>query len=178
LDQDAIRQNRSRFHIGVTNINTAQPEYIEVNHSKNQDMIKFIQASSAVPGLAKPRSINGTLYGDGIIACKNPVGYAIESFGATDIVCVVNQPLREPSSRLGDRALSALLTLGYSKAIRSAYRDRHESSDESANTVYDESVRIGVFCPQGKPIGRLSRNTERLIQIAQQAEQQVSSVLG
>lgn len=178
LDQEAIRSNRSRFYIGVTNIDTAKPEYIEVSHSEEEkDIIKLIQASSAVPGLTLPIRINGTLYGDGITTCKNPIAYAVDVLGATDIVCIVNQPLRtDKSSPSSDKAISAWLTRRYNQDIRTAYINRHESSDETATTDYSEDVHIGILCPEDKPIGRLTKNARKLIQVANQATQQTKTI--
>lgn len=172
LDLEAVRENRSRFYIGVTNINKARPEYIDVSESSNEEIIRFIQASSAVPGLAPPVVIDGVAYGDGITTCKNPIKFAIEELGATDILCIVNQPLRYiHASSIGDKVLSALLTKGYSPQMREAFSSRHEDSDEMAETVYSPDIRIGVICPESESIGRLTRNAGRLIQVAQRAEE-------
>lgn len=178
LDQEAIRNNRSRFHIGVTNIDTAKPEYIEVSHSEEEkDMIKLIQASSAVPGLTLPIRIDGTLYGDGITTCKNPIAYAIDTLGATDVVCIVNQPLRQgKSAPASDKAISSWLTRRYRQDIRTAYINRHSMSDETASTEYSADVHIGILCPEEKPVGRLTKNAKKLIQVAEQAAQQTKTL--
>lgn len=177
LDLSAVRENRSRFHIGVTNISEVRPEYIEVSESTSQEIIRLIQASSAVPGLVPPIVIDGVDYGDGITTCKNPISFAIEQLGATDILCVVNQPLRYAhASSIGDRVLSALLTRGYSAQMREAFRARHEGSDEMAETSYNPDVRIGVICPEDEAIGRLTRNARQLIRVAEQAEDYTRSL--
>lgn len=177
LDQEAIRNNRSRFHIGVTNVDTAQPEYIEVAHDPNSDIIKLIQASSSVPGLTLPIRIEGTLYGDGITTCKNPIKYAVETLGATDVFCIVNQPLREKATApVSDRLVSALLTRRYNEAIKVAYRDRHHMSDETAATTYSPDIHIGVLCPEGKPVGRLTTDAQKLTQVALKATLQTKAL--
>ena len=171
LDLAAVRENRSRFHIGVTDIKSARSKYIEVDQAEDDDIIKLIQASSAVPRLSPPVVMDGVVYGDGITTCKNPIGFAIEELGSTDIICVVNQPLRQGSS-FGDRILSHLLIAGYSPSIRRAFHTRHEGSDEMAETEYSDEVRIGIATPQAVSVSRLERNASRLIYAAQQAEQQ------
>jgi len=181
LDQAAIRSNRSRFHIGVTKMDTAHPDYIEIDDLiDDETMIKFIQASSAVPGVAQPLRINGRLYGDGVTTCRNPIRYAIEVLGANTVLYVNNCELRTGESRVGqmtDRALSRWLTRGQSPAIRKAYRDRHVSSDESAQTRYEDDVLIGVLCPdeeipKKEKVGRFTQDSARLWRAADRATQQ------
>lgn len=172
LDLEAVRNNRSRFHIGITALDTAQPVYAEVSDAEDEVIIKHIQASSAVPGLARPVIIDGVKYGDGITACKNPVRFAVEELGATDVLCILNQPLRYGhASSIGDRALSAFLSRGYGPLARDAFRSRHEGSDEMAETTYNPNIRIGIACPADKPIGRLTRDKKKLIRVAQEAEE-------
>ncbi len=105
LDRQSIQDNRSLFHIGVTDVNKVQAEYIRANHNTGDNIIKLVQASSSVPGLTPPIMIDGTLYGDGITTCKNPVGFAIDTLGCTDILFVVNQPLRlKDSISVGEKS--------------------------------------------------------------------------
>lgn len=178
LDQAAIQRNRSRFHIGLTDINAAQSEYIEVNPERADDLIELIQGSSAVPGASRLVTVNGVVYGDGSTTCRNPIGYAIEELGATDILCVNNHTLRQHSlvKSLGNRATTALLTRGYSPAMRRAYRDRHMLSDESAETSYSSEVRIGILCPPEDTIRRMTQDPAKLEEAAARATQQTKAL--
>jgi predicted patatin/cPLA2 family phospholipase len=183
LDQAVIHANRSRFYIGVTDINNVQPRYIEVAHDEDQDLIKLIQASSAVPGVTQPVVIDGVTYGDGITTCKNPIRFAIEELGSTDIFCILNQELRrDPTSlseqikSIGEMATSAMLTRNSSPKFRRAFRKRHIMSDEVADTDYSADVRIGVICPEGEPVGRFEQDPDILIPAAQRATRQTKAL--
>lgn len=179
LDQAAIQNNRSRFHIGLTNIHAAQAEYVEVTPERADDLVRLIQGSSAVPGASRLVAVNGVLYGDGSTTCKNPIGYAIETLGATDVLCINSHTLRRRSliQSLGDHASAAwLLTQGYNPAMRQAYLNRHELSDESAETEYSSDVRVGVLCPPEDTIGRTTQKAARLRKAAAQATQQTLSL--
>jgi len=176
LDQQAIRENHSRFYVGVTNIKKVRPEYIEVSHDADKDLIRLIQASSSVPGITQPVVIDGVTYGDGITTCKNPIRFAIEVLGSTDILCILNQELRSKPISIGERVVSALLTRDSSPELKRAFRERHVMSDEAAETDYSDAVRIGILCPEGEPVGRFEQDPAILIPAAQRAAQQTKAL--
>jgi predicted patatin/cPLA2 family phospholipase len=173
LNIAAIEQNRSNFRIGVTDVDSVKPVYIQANHAKDMDIIKLIQASSAVPGLAQPIEINGILYSDGIATCKNPIGYAVEQLGCTDILYIANQALKENAARsLGHKVISQLLTTRHSADYRKAYQNRHVAADVLANTTYPEHLNIGVLYPENTTVGYLTTNKKRLKSVAEAATEQ------
>ncbi len=177
LHQEAIISNRSAFHIGVTDIATAKPKYIKVTPDNSSELVTLLQATSSVPGLTPPVAVSGAIYGDGVVTCKNPIRYAIDVLKATDILYIMNQPLRiVESTSIGEIALSRLLTNGYSPAMQRATRNRHIKGDEMASTVYDDDVRIGILCPTGVPLGRLTKDAPKLRAVARQARLQTLAV--
>lgn len=177
LDQKAIHNNRSHFYIGVTNIDNAEPEYIEVSHTKNDDIIKLIKASSSVPGLAPPIRVGGVLYGDGIATCKNPVGFAVETLGCTDVLYITNQPLRRKETiSYSEKIMSKVVTKSYPKGVKKAYLERHTMSDETASKTYPPDVNIGILCPAKTPFGRLTKDPNKMIRVAEEARLQTKAV--
>ncbi len=167
LNQDAIRQSRSRLHIGVTSVETGEGFYVNISESSEKDFIKLIGASSAVPELTKPVQIDSKLYSDGVTGCTRPVQYAVETLSATDVLVIHNQPLLERST-VGrtERTMARVALRSFSAAFREAHLRRYDDSDMLRHITYPDTVNIGVICPVEPHVGRLTTNRRALKQTA------------
>jgi predicted patatin/cPLA2 family phospholipase len=177
LDQVAIRKSRSRLHFGMTSIKTGEGIYLGLeNMPQDFDIIQALVASSSVPGLTKfpAAAINGRLYSDGLSACVDPLSYAIDTLGATDVLIVMNHPLDEGTklTKLEIR-LNRLLLRNFPSEFITAHESRHQNNGLVANRVYPSNVTVGIFCPSETPVTRTSSNANKLLTLTNRATSQV-----
>lgn len=167
LDQQAIKGGASEFYIGMTEALTARQRYVEVAQAQDKDIVSHIIASSSVPGVTSPVIIDGIPYSDGVTACRNPIRFAAEELGCSDIVYVTNHGLRgNLGLSLPGRLLARIATRDFDRTFTKAHINRHNISDEVGANTYSSALRIGVIAPQVKPIPLYCTDIPRLKQYA------------
>ena len=170
LDQDAVRRSRSQFFIGMTEARTGKGVYLDIKNSST-DIVTAICASSSVPGLTNPLTINGVEYSDAMTGCVNPVDFALEK-ECTDILVVSNKPYGENNSPSMLKRLILRLVLrgyGYPSEFLTAHLPRQQPN--GVNSI-PGGVNLGILCPKDMPLGRLSKDIETMKMVAAQSKDQ------
>jgi len=129
LDQQALRASRSELYVGMTNVKTVQPKYLKLSDMPQKfDVVNALIASSALPGYTKTAiDIEGEWYSDGLTTCNDPIGYAINELGATDILLVMNIPLgRGAKLTQLEKMRDRVLLKDYSSGFVQAHQSRHQ----------------------------------------------------
>jgi predicted patatin/cPLA2 family phospholipase len=179
LDQMAIRRNKTKFYIGLTELASGIGTYINVTDDAQVDIIKSLVTSSAIPGIVKQReSINGNLYVDGTTGCTTPIDYAIDVLGATDILVIMNYPPFDDHGELSlsEKLVTQLTLHRYSPDLKSQQLNRLKDHNFQSNHEYPEDINIGVLCPDSLPIGALSKNAKALKKVADDAQSLVEQI--
>ena len=174
LDQEAVRRSRSNFFIGMTELRTGKGVYFDMKDS-SRDIVTDICASSSVPGLTKPITINGVKYSDAMTGCVNPVDFALEQ-GCTDILVVSNKPYGENNSQTIFERLFLRFVLrgyGYPSEFLIAHLPRRQPN--GINFIPD-SVNLGILRPKDMPLGRLSRDINMMKMVVNQSKMQSKSL--
>lgn len=170
LDQEAILNSPRDFFVVVTNINTLQPELINVKTAV-PDMISAVNASMAIPLVyRKEIELNGGQYIDGGLD-PLPIEKIIEKFHPTDILILPNMPFERMDSfetNFGEFLVSDLMQ-GVSKVIPG------ESFEKTTEKIFQmnqkmrkslefiqgqQKVNIGVLWPQESGLGTFTVNSE------------------
>lgn len=92
VDWDTFFKNQNedrKFFITVTNAQTGKPAYI--NPKTKEDVLWWLQASSSLPIIGKPVSIDGELWFDGGISDSIPILQA-QKDGHTKHIIILTQP--------------------------------------------------------------------------------------
>lgn len=92
VDWDIFFKNQNedrKFFITVTNAQTGKPAYI--NPKTKEDVLWWLQASSSLPIIGKPVSIDGELWFDGGISDSIPILQA-QKDGHTKHIIILTQP--------------------------------------------------------------------------------------
>jgi len=170
LNQDAVRRSRSQFFIGMTEARTGKGVYFDMK-DPSTDIVTAICASSSVPGLTKPLTINGVEYSDAMTGCVNPVDFALEQ-GCTDILVVSNKPYEENNSpNILKRPFLRFVLRDYSSEFLRVHLSRQQPN--GINFIPD-GVNLGILCPkEGEmPLGRLSKDIEMMKMVVAQSKDQ------
>lgn len=180
LDQAAIRQSRTRMHVGLTEVATGKGVYLDMAEYPELDIVSAITTSSAVPVIVKQRAaINGVLYADGTTGCTTPIDYAIEALGATDILVIMNYPFsRIEKLPASERLLDRIMLRKYSKDFRTAHVNRLKDHNFQSGNHYADHVNLGVLCPEKEFVSPLSKNAKALKALADYATNQAIAIFG
>lgn len=173
LDQEAIRESRSDFFIGVTVAETGEGKYLDAKDGV--DIVTAVHASSAIPVIYNQTvNIAGVQYGDGAIGNGVPIDKAIQN-GSTDILVVLNNLIdEEVQFSRRDKLMIRLYMLKFS----AAYRDATLATDDEYSNLSDAigkagDINIGVIVPTRMPISRLSSDHDAIISVVQDGKDAV-----
>jgi predicted patatin/cPLA2 family phospholipase len=180
LDVATIEKSRSHLRVGVTKVKDGSGHYIDVAAQPKLDVVRTIIASSSLPGITKETVvIDGVAYSDGLSGCHDPIGYAINELGATDILVVLNRPITgKRSVPAAEKLLHRLVLRGFSKAFQEAHINRYAQDGFAATNSYNPIINIGVLCPESASFSQLSTNEAKLRAAAIAAERQTIALLG
>jgi len=179
LNQRAVRLSRTEFYIGLTELATGNGVYMNVSEKTELDIISVLMTSSAIPGVVKQReAIDGVLYVDGTTGCTNPIDYAVDSLGATDILVVLNYPPFGEDDKLpiSERLLSKLLLRNHPAELRNKHLSRLSRHNFKASKNYADTVNIGVICPTKQFVSAFSKDSQALKKLSEDATAQVKSI--
>lgn len=146
LDYDAIRRNRTKYEVVVTNAKTGQAEYYG-KEMLRQDDYRLLMASSAIPAVCQPVVLGGKPYYDGGLSDAIPVERAL-SQGCDRLVVILSKNreyLRKPQKF---RFLYSRLCKSYPKVIE-AIDHRHETYNQNLQKVFalEKAGKAFVFAP-------------------------------
>jgi len=140
-----VARSRSRFYVVVSNHETGRPTLFNAK-APGADLFMLLEATIAMPGLAKPVAINGSLYADGASGMLFPTPEILERFKATDVFIIANRP-KGLSMPLSESIVRELLfrMRRVPRLHRLANRDRYGVVETSLDYLQKSSIRWGVW---------------------------------
>lgn len=165
FDYDTYFQSEMKCEIVVTNCMTGKAEYYDEREDKGR-LMKICRASCSMPLLTPVVRLDGIPYLDGGLADSVPIERA-KTYGNSKIIVILtrNRGYRKE---------------GVSKGMAKLYRKAYRSYPDLVRTIllrslyYNHTMEqieqleregsIFVLRPQMKPVSRLERNTETLME--------------
>lgn len=165
FDYDTYFQSEMKCEIVVTNCMTGKAEYYDEREDKGR-LMKLCRASCSMPLLTPVVRLDGIPYLDGGLADSVPIERA-KTYGNSKIIVILtrNRGYRKE---------------GVSKGMAKLYRKAYRSYPDLVRTIllrslyYNHTMEqieqleregsIFVLRPQMKPVSRLERNTETLME--------------
>ena len=162
LDYPAFRDNPMAFYVVATDAVTGQAKYFDKGDVR-QDDYSIMKASSAIPFVCRPYTVNGTAYYDGALGDPVPVNKAFE-LGCDRVVLILTRPEHILRDSKQDEK--------FASRIRRKYPNAAEKLCQRAQ-LYNESVaQAQEYVKQGKVlivapddtcgVSTLSRNKDAL----------------
>lgn len=149
LDYAALRDNPMEYYVVATEVETGQAHYFDKSHI-HQDDYSIMKASSAIPFVCKPYTVEGTAYYDGALSDPVPVEKAFQ-LGCDRVVLILTKPEHLLRTSKKDEKLAA--------CIRRAYPAAAEKLCQRAQR-YNESVALArMRARQGKVLIVAPENT-------------------
>ena len=182
LATQQIRKARSELLFAVTNIVTGKGEILRAK-DEDIDILTSIKEAMSLPGFYnKPTPIRGKAYCDGVYGFTNPIAYALEELGCTDVVVVTNRPCNfrsDPQLFTFLETIAAKTMLrNLSSEFRKAYISRRRSSSRDMAMLWEmgkdefPGINLGLICRDTMPINRFSQNSKKIKEVAQDAKLQ------
>lgn len=159
FDDEKYKASGIPFYAVVTNVESGQPEYIQI-HSIFEQM-DTLRASGSMPLVSKPVLINGKRYLDGGISDSIPFEWLAKQ-GCERIVVILTRSLdyrKKPMSRA-----IKLYGLKYPK-IAEKMLSRHEQYNRSVEKLrkWEQEGRAFVIRPSRTPeISRIEKDPDKL----------------
>lgn len=182
LDIERIADSRSKLLIPVTDMETGEAEVFSMEES-GVDTFSLLKAAMSLPGLHNSRTeINGRVYCDGIYGFTNPVSYAVEELGCTDIVVVTNRAcsfISDPKHLSYIEMLSAnTLLRNLTPEFRKVYMSRRSNNGPDLELMWgqESKANIGLICRDIMPIGRFSQDGDKIREVIVEAREQVAEL--
>ena len=129
FDNEAFKASGTDFYAVVTNLQTGQPEYMQVKDVYEQ--MDVLRASGSMPFVSKPVQIDGQYYLDGGVSDSIPFGF-FETLGYDRLVVILTRDLAYRK-----KAMSPLM-------IEASYHKYPEFAEQlkKPHEVYNRSVRM------------------------------------
>ncbi len=160
-DYEAFDKYPGKAFSVVTNIETGQPEYLQV-HDMFREIDK-IRASASLPLVSRNVKIDGKYYLDGGISDAIPIQKSIQDGNQKNIVVLTKEEgfIRRPSSQLG------LIRLRYWNypMVYERMRERHARYNATIHFLerQQEEGRAFVIRPKHKSdVGRIEKDKKKL----------------
>ena len=177
FDNDAFLANPMRLFATMTDILFGTPSYLEVKNAVLD--IDILRATTSLPLITQPVSIDGHLYLDGGVADSVPIEHALEDEGYRRAIVVLTQHRgyqKEPYE------LMAAARARYSEYpyLLEALETRHERYNEQREHIwdYERDGRALVIAPQ-RPVevGHIERDPAKLLDLYIQGRQEAIRLL-
>jgi predicted patatin/cPLA2 family phospholipase len=156
LDLDALRRNPIPLHMGVTDAETGEVQYLN-NH--DDDLLTALRATCALPFFYRRAVVyRGRRYVDGGVGDPVPIGKAL-ALGAKEIVVVLTSPIENRGrTRWWTPVWNRMLSSG--PGVRKALEERHQRYREAAALLATPpgDTRVSVVRPS-RPLG-VGRTTQ------------------
>ena len=160
FDYDTYKKSKIKFYCTVTNVDTGNAEYIQIEDARKD--IEYLRASSSMPGVSKIVEIQNKKYLDGGISDSIPIKKAIE-LGYDKIIIVTTRPIeyRKKIKKIN------LLELPYKK-YPNLKKAIHYRSTNYNNTIeeilkLEKEKKVFVIRPSKKiNIKRIEHNRKKI----------------
>ena len=140
LDYQAFRDNSMEFYVVATDVETGQAKYFDKGDVR-QDDYNIMKASSAIPVVCKPYSVQGRAYYDGALGDPVPVNKAFE-LGCDRVVVILTRPEHQLRNSKQDEK--------YASRIRRKYPNAAEKLCQRAQRYNESVVQAQEYAKQGK----------------------------
>ncbi|MDH2998353.1 patatin family protein [Pasteurellaceae bacterium LFhippo2] len=140
FDNEAYKQSPIDFYVTVTNMQTAQAEYVKLTDPFKQ--MEVLRATSAMPYVSKPVEIDGKEYLDGAIADSIPLEQ-MQKMGYDKIIVVLTRPLEYRKSK----PLSLISKLYYRDYpnFAEAVNNRYAMYNNQVEQVIEQGNKGDIF---------------------------------
>ncbi len=160
FDDKAFRASGIPFYAVVTELESGQPEYLQIKSVLEQ--MDALRASASMPFVSKPVALGGKRYLDGGVSDSIPFAWmATQGYDKLIVVLTRDAGYRKKSM---PRALSRLVYRNYPQ-FQERLLTRHTAYNASveALTGLEKSGQVFVIRPSETiSIGRLEKNPDRL----------------
>ncbi len=164
LDVAKLKSSRARLLVTMTCAQTGTGIIVDVLECG--DPIVALKASMAIPIFyGRCVDVNGRQFFDGEVSLPLAIEQVIETVLPTDLLVVLNRPLRRKSDRISFLASLVIKIVFANKAhLRQAMLRYPEISDKNIRIIETavrrtiKNVNIDVICPKICPITILTRN--------------------
>ena len=160
FDDECYRQSGVPFYAVLTNVETGQPEYIQIKSVFEQ--MDALRASGSMPFVSRPVEIGGRRYLDGGISDSIPFEW-LASQGCEKLIVVLTRDMAYRK-----KPMSARLVRLYGKKyprIAEKLLGRHTAYNRSVELLkrWEDEGRAFVIRPSRQiEIGRIEKDPERL----------------
>ena len=161
--EEMLKNTKQRFLIGATNCRTGKVVYFEKRNYS--DLVLALQASSSIPMLCKPVTIDGLLCVDGAVA--DPIGINKAFSEGFDKLVVVSTRVKEYRVK-PPSVLNKIFIKYYSKKypeLMDTIKRRHQQYDALTEEIYklENEKKIFVVRPSKDiKVKRMERDARRL----------------
>ena len=140
FDNATFQQTQMNFYATITNLNTAQAEYVKLTDPLAQ--MEVLRATSAMPYVSMPVEINGIPYLDGAIADSIPLEQ-MKKMGYDKIIVVLTRTLDYRKSKPNP----LLAKLWYRKYLKfaDAVNNRYAMYNKQVENVIEQAEKGEIF---------------------------------
>ena len=165
LDYPAFRDSSMEFFVVATDVETGQAKYFDKGDVR-QDDYNIMKASSAIPVVCKPYSVQGKAYYDGALGDPVPVNKAFE-LGCDRVVVILTRPehiLRDPKQ---DVKIASRIHRKYPNAAEKLRRRAQLYNESVAQAQeYAKQGKVLIVAPDDTcGVSTLSRKRDALQQL-------------
>lgn len=164
FDYDAYFANtETEREYAATNCLTGKAEYLKDKTGDRRHLMKIAQASSALPGAAKPVELNGVVYADGGVTDSIPVRRAFE-MGCDRVVVIETRRKGFRMKPSKSAKLIAHKNRQYPALVRALY-DRPKNYNRTLHYIHKQEAAGKVFSirPTMKEVGRMEKDYHKLM---------------
>ena len=140
FDNATFQQTQIDFYATITNLNTAQAEYVKLTDPLAQ--MEVLRATSAMPYVSTPVEINGVPYLDGAITDSIPLEQ-IKKMGYDKIIVVLTRTLDYRKSK-PNPILAKLWYRKYPK-FAEAVNNRYAMYNQQVESVIEQAEKGEIF---------------------------------
>lgn len=146
LDYPALRDNPMEFWVVATDAQTGRAKYFNKKDIR-QDNYDILKASSSIPFVCSPYTVQETLYFDGALGDPVPVSKAFE-LGCDRVVLILTKPKDEIRNSGKDDKIAFLIRKKYPFAAETLCRRASLYNEEVALAQrYEEQGRVLIIAP-------------------------------
>lgn len=160
FDNATFQQTQMNFYATITNLNTAQAEYVKLTDPLAQ--MEVLRATSAMPYVSTPVEINGIPYLDGAIADSIPLEQ-MKKMGYDKIIVVLTRTLNYRKSK-PNPILAKLWYRKYPK-FADAVNNRYAMYNKQVENVIEQAEKCEIFVIRpsvGLNIKRIEKDPNKL----------------
>lgn len=143
FDNETYMQNNTGFYATVTNVETGDAEYLEVNDASSD--MEVLRATGALPFFSRIVEINGKKYLDGGVADSIPV-LKCKDMGYEKTIVVLTRPItyrKEPYPAVMQKAID-IKYRKYPKFV-DAIKNRYKKYNETVELIIDYENKKELF---------------------------------